>query len=817
MKILFKNSWVLLAALSVPVHAATVAFNKLSHKDVAHFLGWVSTKKANNLCDGYYKEPAIVLNFPDPGSIRKTKVRITATKPVSYALSGDAVLLGRVTITQPGREIVADKIVLHRDKKTHKLTNGDLTGHVHFREYGRVLIGDSAHINFVQKTFVIHNAIYRMWTVSPTGKVNLWGRARKILRDKDGVLYLYNATYSTSKPSAKTWQINSKKLRLDRTTGIGTVHNAVFLVQGIPVGIMPYYRFPIDKRRKSGLLYPLFGYSRKTGFDLTLPYYLNLAPNYDATLTPRFIYKRGVLLGGKFRYLTSKSKGELRAAYIFNDRYFKQFKNDSNTPNPALARLKNSSNNRGMVSFKDRTHFNSQWSSKLDLNYVSDDYFYRDFGNVPSIINGNQLLNRADLKYESEHWNFLGRVMAFQTLHLITQEPALNQYSRLPQLDLTGDYPNQKYGLDYHFANEFVYFDHARLLATGNRVVTGGRLNVQPSIGMPYNWAGGYLSPNFQLPMTFYELNDQASGTKKSIKRVLPVFDVDGGLTFERALHFFGGDYTQTLEPRLFYLYVPYHNQDNYPLFDTNISTFSFDSLFRTNRFSGIDRFGDANQVSVGLTSRFIDANTGEEKIRASIGQTFAFQKHRVCIAGNCNADPLVKDNFSPLVGELKYYLNKAWNVTGTGAYDFANKRLNNAGVTFQYRYTTNGVANFGYNYLYDGDTYNKRAVDLNRLDLSLAWPVTRNWRLLGDWNYNISSHSPNAYVLGVEYNSCSWAMRLVSGNFFTGYSDDQRSLYDHRVYVQFMLKGLGNIGSSGVGSLLTSRIPGFNDMFKTG
>ena len=324
--------------------------------------------------------------------------------------------------------------------------------------------------------------------------------------------------------------------------------------------------------------------------------------------------------------------------FIPDDRGFNKFKQEARAKYPnnsALSKLEKSSNNRAFFSWKNKTEFNKYLSSDLNLNYVSDDYYFRDFSDAPSDINNNQLLDRADLDFHNDHWRFLTRLQAFQTLHMVTDiNDAVDQYARLPELDLIGNYPNQKFDLDYNLNSQFVNFEHVNDFISGKPVVDGGRLHVAPSVSMPLKWAGAYLTPQLIYDMSFYNLQHQAEGRDAAIERYLPLFNVDGGLLFERALHFFGHDYTQTLEPRIFYLFVPRHNQDDIPLFDSYLSPFDFGSLFRINRFSGYDRVGDANQLTVALTSRFMDATSGEQKLRFSIGEIIAAEKHKEAIDG---------------------------------------------------------------------------------------------------------------------------------------------------------------------------------------
>lgn len=805
-----------LCLISSAGYAAPTMFNTLPAPEIANFLGWVNAPN-KNLCGGYYQEPPIVVNYPTPGDVKKTTTTITSNHQVFYAQKGTSILTGNVMITQPGIEITADKVILYRDTKTGKVTDADLIGHVHLQEYGKLIVGNHGHVYFKTNDAVVDNGVY--YLSSNGGQLHFWGRLKQVLRDKNGVLTLHHASYSACQPANSMWHFTSTKVRLDKKGGSGSAANSLFFVKGVPVFYIPYLWFPINTERKTGFLFPTFGHSQDSGYKLYLPFYLNLAPNYDAFITPKIYSKRGVLMDGIFRYLTETSSGQLQLDYIYNDHEFSKFKNDSAEKYPSsdkyLQSLEDNGNNRAAFAFQNQSQFNEHWSNHTELNYVTDDYFTYDFGDLPSEINEDQLPNRFDLNYDDEHWRFLGRVQGFQTLQQLEDHP-LYQYNRLPQLDLTAMYPDQKYGLTYQLNNEFVYFDNHKYEFAAqnipqNRIPRGSRINIQPAVNLPLNWGGAYLDPKLQAQGSFYSLSNQKPNLDTSISRVLPIFDLDSGLIFERTLNLFNNQYTQTLEPRLFYLYVPEKNQDNIPFFDTNLSTFNFDNLFRTNRFSSIDRLGDANQFSLALTSRFLGANSGQEKLRASIGEILAIQKHNICDENNnCAADPLTEDHSSPLYGELKYSLTDYWSATGDLAWNFNQHQINSTDLTVQYNANNEQLFNIGYNYLANGDVYKNKPVDLNRIDVSTSWLVWQRWRIFGEWNYYLSYHNTQNYLYGLQYDSCCWAIRFIFARVPRGTDN-----FDRQFYVQVLLKGIGNIGEGGnAGTLLNERISGFKDSF---
>ena len=398
---------------------------------------------------------------------------------------------------------------------------------------------------------------------------------------------------------------------------------------------------------------------------------------------------------------------------------------------------------------------------------------------------------------------------------------------RLPQLNLNALYPDQKFGLTYQLDNQFVRFDHRKdfndlTKPDGATSVIGDRFSVSPTVSLPIHWASAYTVPKLSIATIGYQLKNQNLNQPTSLNKITPIFSLDNGLFFNKNLNFFNVKYIQTLEPRLYYLFVPARNQDEFPVFDTTLPAFSFDSVFRNNRFAGIDRLGDANQVALAVTTRFLDDYSGEEKMSASIGQVYAFEKHKVCLPDNptsdpnCKLDPLAQNRLSPIAGNLKYAINPSWNASLDAAWEPSDKKLNNGAVTLQYHNSNNRIINFGYNFLKEGDALNGKTKDLNRIDISFAWPIRQNWSIVGDWNYNLSYVHPQTYFYGLQYDSCCFAIRLIQGKTFLSVDRNNQLDFDRKTYLQFLLKGLGSVESTSTNDMLTSRISNYNDIFKT-
>ncbi len=407
--------------------------------------------------------------------------------------------------------------------------------------------------------------------------------------------------------------LSAAELKVDRTEGLAEATDATVRVKGVPIAYLPYFSFPVDDRRRSGVLLPSIGSSNLRGLDVSVPYYFNLAPNYDATVTPRILSKRGAMLGGEFRYLTETSEGVIRGEILPDDRE----RPDEGT--------------RGAFSVRHATRI-GPWTGTVDYNYVSDPYYLGDLSESFAVRSARYLRRRGDLRYETDDWLARARLLDYQTIDL-TLSPSQKPYSVLPQLLALGE-ERELLGtpLTGQLRAEYVSFFR-------DFGVTGQRVDLYPALTLPLVRSWGYVTPKLGARYTTYALGDQGS---------LPVASVDGGLFFERELDWFGAAATQTLEPRLNYLYVPYRDQTDIPIFDTSEFDLSYDSMFLENRFTGADRVNDANQVTVGVTTRLLSEASGHELLRASVGSQFYFEDRRVQLPG----EPPANTSTSSLVGD---------------------------------------------------------------------------------------------------------------------------------------------------------------------
>jgi LPS-assembly protein len=816
---------------------------------IAKQLGWAQSNKT--FCGGYYVEPP----FHYADELAKHGLIEIISDQALIAMHGTSTAQGKITVTRLGQQVVANKVYLYRDPETGKLSAMDLFGNVNLREPETLVIASKAHLDLTHKTQSLNNILYRSTIYSNTkarpkitnnqilqeerqiDHLSARGAATRFVQNHPNVYEFYEATYSTCPPENIFWQVKAKSITLDKNTGRGTARHARLYIKNTPVLYTPYLNFPIDKQRKTGFLAPQIGSSNKLGPSFALPFYWNLAPNYDTTITPTISEKRALLLTNLSRYLTETSNGKFKIGVLPHDKEFQQFQSETHSnPNvdPSqfqanLRSLQNASSVRAAVSWQHQQLFNDHWSSIVDYNYVSDDYYLRDIGHNLNEVTDNQLLQQAELDYKGQYWNFIGRIQQYQTLHPIDVNTTFqNQYSRFPQLVLTGNYPGQPFGLDYFIANDLTHFDLRNTPGTTAKLPMGNRLNVQPGFSLPINRPYLYFTPRLQFAMTKYELGHVIENSTKNLGRGLPIFDVSSGLYFDRNVTLFNTNLTQTLEPQAYYTYIPYHNQNQIPIFDTTLNTLTYDQLFTYNRFSGLDRIGDANQIAIGVTTRFIDANSGAESIRAGIGEIIYFRNRLVTLCTDNDVgcpDALIERNNrlrrSPISGMIDYHLTPHWSLVGNSIWNTQTNNMDNQSIALHYSTETRHIINLGYNFVRNGDRLPDDQPDiitnsdnLKQVDLSFSWPVMNNWSTVGRWTKNVNRGRLQNLLYGLQYDSCCWAVRFVASRTFTHLGESNTPLYDAGFYFQFALKGLGNSPGNDPSQLLSTSITGYNANF---
>ena len=583
---------------------------KARSDDYSH-LDWVPRDKltaaqlaeTGPYCSGSYVEP-IRPGMNDPTSKSDAPTFIGAKASRYEQEEQVATLAGDVVMRQGSMQIEADEASLYQAE-----SRGELNGKVRLRDNGALIVGDHADVQLDTGAAKVDNTEYVLH------KSRIRGSALYAKRAEDSIIRLKDGTYTTCEPSSNAWQLKGNNITLNPATGFGTATNVTLRVKDIPVFYTPYIYFPIDDRRQSGFLPPSFSSSTDTGFMLVTPYYFNLAPNYDATLYPRYMTKRGLLMEGEFRYLTESSEGQFGAAYL----------NDDDTKRKGQTDY---TDKRYMLNWQHKGGLDSRVLTEVDYTKISDPYYFQDLQSDQIGVESRDYLNQqAAVSYRGDDYTAKLNVQAYQ-LATVTQ---ITPYDKLPQLTLDGMLPTHPGGLNFAYNTELVRFD--RSLENGNYTnedgtvaprldnnvtglarANGTRMNLAPSVSLPLNWSYGFLTPSLKYMYTQYDLDLDGTGKSDIVKaqalaakngttynggvykgsqnRSVPIASIDSGLYFDRNTNWFGTNYRQTLEPRAFYLYVPERNQDDIPIFDTSESTFSYSSLWRdtTSPVTGLQR-----------------------------------------------------------------------------------------------------------------------------------------------------------------------------------------------------------------------------------
>ncbi len=696
---------------------------------------------------------------PFTGDVEQSNIEVKADD-AQLVEEGTSVFTGNVDVQRANQQLSADKATYN--KQTGQVS---AQGNVTLRDSEMVVDGEQANWSLNDEQGTMQNAEYQM------RQMNARGKAGSVVRQGNVATELDDASYTTCPKGDNSWVLEAGKVDLDHVEAVGEARNVVVKLAGLPVFYTPYISFPLNDERKSGFLTPSIGSSDETGFDLTTPYYWNIAPEMDATISPRYMSDRGLLLNGEFRYLYEQGNGVIDASYLNNDDLYRS----GNEINPYHDEA------RKHFSWKHSSEFAKRWRANLDYNYVSDDDYLEDFSSSLSLASTTHLKRDFNVAYNAANWRFLARAQGYQTITTAT-EP----YKRLPQLKFTGELPEQAFGLTYALNTEYVDFDHDDL-------VSGQRFNIEPSISLPIESVSGFIKPRLAIQHTRYELDDNlAFGAEESPTRTLPILSLDSGLFFERELTFANADYIQTLEPRAFYLYIPERDQSALPDFDTGLKAFRYSQLFSHNRFSGTDRVGDANQLSLAVTTRFINQKTGREVFNATLGQIRYFSNRNVTLN-----EAVATDNDSDYVAQLTANITQHWTLNGEVQWDPDNDTNNLSSVQVRYRGTNGSILNMGHRYRRD---------DIEQVDISTYIPLNQRWSVVGRWYRSIKDSRTLEGLAGIEYQSCCWATRLVARNYVNDVDDNERNL---AFFLQIELKGLGSFGQKS-DTLLRNNIIGY-------
>ena len=664
---------------------------------------------------------------------------------------------GRVEARQAGQNFFADWMLYDTT-----LNEVQARGQVRLEQPALLVEGDSLKLNLNDYSGELTQPVYQ-FTAQP-GR----GDASRIdFIDKNNYT-LQDATYTTCPVDNDDWFLKVRDLDIDKTRNVGTAHNASLHFLGVPILYTPWMNFPLDNARKTGVLAPTIGTTERSGLDILVPYYLNLAPNYDATLYPRLLSKRGIQLGGEFRYLLNDLRGENRLEYLPNDNEVDR--------------------SRWSVSLNNIYRLNANTHAGMLFSRVSDDDYFRDLSNLISITSISHLNREAWVSTQHANWNAELRAQSFQTLQDSTAAPIAEPYARLPHARL-GVAQSLGYGLEFRLESEATRFAHPTQ-------TEGTRVLAYPTLRLPLTSSFGFLTPQIGWHSSYYALDDSVA--EQRITRNLPIFSLDSGVYMDRPFRFAGRDYEQTLEPRAYYVFAPYRDQDTIPVFDTTLLDFSYAQMFTENQFIGGDRINDANQLTLAVTSRFIEAASGLERLQVTLGQRYYFSTQQVTLPG---VEPRTTDATDLLLA-VSGQITRDWRIDTAWQFDTQNGATIRQNLGASYRPGPGRAVNLGYRFIDQTS---------EQIDLSAQWPLGKRWYGMFRYNYSIQDNKLVEGLAGLEYNGGCWVIRGVFQRLATKENQSTDALF-----FQLELNGMGRLGSNPL-DVLKQSVPGYrpsNEIF---
>ena len=705
-------------------------------------------------------------DLPIPVYVEADRIEGNTEQAIEFA--------GDVELRRRGQAVFADWMLYDvPDEEVYAI------GNVRLYQRGSVLQGTKARVNMQSETGFVDDPRYR---IEQTGG---YGEGTRLDLEGPGQLRFENANYTTCGPAEQDWVLESGALSLDRDAETGIARNATFYFKGTPLAYTPYIEFPLTGERKTGFLTPIWGTSQSSGFEVTTPFYWNIAPNMDYTFYPRYMSERGILLGNEFRYLDSNYQGIARGEYIPEDQKL--------------------GTDRWAYSWRHNQTFSPEWTGYVGLQRVSDNTYFRDLSNRVGLTSLVNVPSEGWLRYASGWWNVLGRVQTWQTLQ-DPGAPVIPPYRQLPQIVFSGTELDAVSGADVNVVGSFNYF-----ATTLNEQVEGSRFIIYPSVTLPLQNSYSFLRPKVGVNFTQYSLNQPETNVNpdlteaSSVSRTLPIASVDSGLIFERdtVMPFQDRPVVQTLEPRLYYLYIPSNTEQNkFPVFDTALATYNFPQLFSENQFVGGDRINNANQLTTAVSSRLLDPQDGSEIVRAAVGNRYYFSRQEVTLPGV----PPSSTNASNFLALLSGRVNPFWS--GDVSWEYSSNTSSTARLYGNVRYQPQpgNVLNLGYRYIAAQPGLNTVSNEETRqIEFSAQWPFTSNLTALTRVNYSLAGGGLLEGIAGFEYTTSCWAFRAVAQRFVTS-ATTSNTLF----FAQFELTGISSIGSSFF-NILNRYIPGYS------
>ncbi|TKB50917.1 LPS assembly protein LptD [Ferrimonas aestuarii] len=720
--------------------------------------------------------PVPLMVDPNAPAVDSSTAPVNVQADTSRAIAGEsAIFKGKVKLTQGNRAVTADTAEVQQLQQ-RVTAQGDLV----FQDPQLTITADSLEADTANSQATLTNSKY--WLHGQ----QVHGDAEQLELTPDNDIILSKGTFTTCPGEEPDWELKADKIIIDSEEEWGKIYDAQVRVFNTPVFYLPYMTVPVSDKRKTGFLFPAFSTSTKNGVDLKAPFYWNIAPNYDLTLTPQMMSARGVWLAAEGRYLHETNAGQLNLEYINNDRLDSLLKND----------------NRYAYAWQHTSYLESGWRLHVNYSDISDDNYFNDFDSAISASTDNQLSRFGEASYFQDNWNVAVKVQDIKVLG-----DAQDPFRVMPQVNYQYHLPSFYGAADFQFDTELTHFSHE-----DSNELKATRWHMEPTLTLPYQTPAGGLTAELKLMQTLYQQdiptnNPNYDQLDSFVSRTLPQVRLHGQINFERETSFWSNSYRQTLEPQIQYLYVPYDDQDDIGVYDTALLQDDYDGLFRDRRFSGLDRIADANQFTLGVATRYFDSRN-EELLRLSVGQIFYLADSDVTLPNQSNQ---IQQSSSAMAAELDMKIQDDWFFTGSLQFDTDGGNTNKSEVSVDYRPGRDKLLQLSHRYVPElaiNETTGE-VTDINQFGFRTTWPVAKDTYFVGNYYYDGNLSRTIETFAGIQWESCCWAVRLTYDRHLnTNYNDSgftdigQRDSYDTSWSLTFELKGLGSSGPLGVSDM---------------
>ena len=707
--------------------------------------------------------PVIIDNNPLPAN--QVPVNIKAKK--IHAVADTISYQGDVQLTQGVKYLAADQLTYFKEENRTAAI-----GNVNFVSGDITLYSDSIEAQLDNDQTTLEQAEYQFHGQGGRGS------AQRIYDNGADIYEFKSSSYSACPPGDNTWSLDSTTLYIDNEEGVGRAYNAVLKIKDVPVFYLPYVTYPVGDKRRTGLLFPTYEISDTNGSTITQPLYINIAENMDATLTPIYMEKRGTLLASEYRYLFDIGSGKMAAEYLDNDR----IRNEK----------------RYLYHWDHDVDFVKNWNFTAEYSQVSDENYFSDIDTEYGSRSDNQLLQTAKLSYTEHNWNSELEVRDFQILSSDDDDND-TPHKVLPKLAFSAYQPLDWKSLQFDWYSEISHFEH-----DDNDVYTGTRIHLQPKLSLPLYYDSLFINTELKYMLSFYQQSLPADGLydwyedlEESTSRYIPSFKIHSGINFERDLTAFNSEYKQTLVPQIQYLYVPYRDQSKIGTYDTTTMQQDYYALFRDNRFSGYDRIADANQITLGISSSFLNAQ-GQEKMRFAVGQNYYITPSKTVLPDDDSESDTVSR--SSIIGEFDVNFSDEYFFHAGIEWDADENKINSANSAFEKRWLYNTYAQINYRYISISEVDDEENL-VNQLGSKINWSINGQWTSFASYYYDLEYQHLYESIFGLKYQSCCWSLTIGYDRHMSAYYGDIDTIAEDyetesSYEINFELTGLGGAGS---------------------